>query len=359
MLVWVVAWGIWIAVLAVAFPFGGETLKSFLNSSGLVLAVPVLVLSLFADDLGRLRLFALIFIATTVGLALHAVVTWSGSLLFNLFQANEDLTWTVGYFNYHWFARTAAISVVLALTLLVDPALRTRWKSLLLMPALAFSVGFIVWSGSKQTLYTSLMVLPAFVVWLSRGRLGQRIVAIGTLVTVLTTVGVIFNNAPAFIRYDSLASGLLGDRPEIYAEMWEWFLRSPIWGNGLLYVQALSHNLFLDALAAQGIIGFVFLVGFLLFVLRYARGTWFGSPSIATDVWRMTALVMLVLSLFQAQISGSVFGSPSVYWAGVLIWRLHAVARHARGANVQAGREVPPPTSREWSRTLSANTSGR
>ena len=351
MLAWVVFWIIWIATLAWAFPFGGETLKSFLIAFGLELVVPVLVLSVFADDLERLRLFASTFIATTVGLALHAIVTWSGSSLLHFFQTDEALTWVGGYFSYHGFSRIAAISVFLALTLMVDPAFRTRRNSQLLMLALVVCAAFIVWSGSKQTLYTTLFVLPMYVAWLLRGRQSKRLVALGPLFSVLAVAVALFHYAPALFRLDSLSSGILGDRPAIFSRMWQWFLRSPIWGNGLFYERHLSHNLFLDALASQGITGFVFLIGFLGFVARYARGTWRGSASVSADVWRMGALVLLVLSLLQAQISGSVLGAQPVYWASVLIWRLSlAAGRQAQAERHTASPLLSPASARSRSR---------
>ena len=113
-----------------------------------------------------------------------------------------------------------------------------------------------------------------------------------------------------------------GTRPEIWAEMWVVFSASPIFGSGLDYN---AHNLFLGTLVTQGLVGFVFLCGWMVFALQVLRDSYRVRVDRTIQEWQWSMLLITGMAVLSGQISGDSTSLWHLFWPVVIAWNLQSV----------------------------------
>ncbi len=339
--------------LSIAFPIDSANLQTLVSILVLHFAVPFGALALFASDSRWLRGFAFAFVVVNLCLLPNTITTLFG--VYNLGDLVRVIAlpwWEVNavYVNYHDFGRVAAVSIVFIVALLADGQTKSRSARGLLAIALGLMAYLLIIATSRQYILGVILVILLMGWWLFRGQVQQKGLVLLTFLLVGGVIVWLFSIMPEYFRLEQLSvgqneAGFLASRPAIYSEMWEWFLQSPVYGNGLFYVEHLSHNIILDALVAQGIPGLFFLSGLLFFIVRCLRGTWQGTPQNGMSVWRMTAFSVFVIGFISASVSGGVLTSDVLYAGGILIWRLSAVTQPTIvGSQNRVLRVIQPST---------------
>jgi O-antigen ligase len=141
------------------------------------------------------------------------------------------------------------------------------------------------------------------------------------------------------MRFDMLGEGV-ESRWEHFETMLKYFDDSPFFGCGLFYQPGSEHNIFLDALAGQGVPGLLFLLGFLALGVSFARGTTWRRCETESEMWRLAAVGIFAAMFWCSQVSMGVLAMNTLVWSLLVIWRLHefqffAAAQEGRGQ--QAG----------------------
>lgn len=327
---WLIAWGFWMTSLLVVFPIEGANWDTLISIIVLHFAIPFSALALFVGDIQRLRNFAIAFVVINLAVTPHTLSTLFGVQdLFHLFQDIATTWWQINpiYVNYHAIGRVAAVSVLLIVVLLADGQTKSRLARWLLVLSLVPMTYLLIISTSRQYILGIAVTVPFMIWWLSRGQTRQKGPILFTFILIGGIALWFFNVAPDYFRLTELSVSendvaFLAYRPAIYSQMWEMFVQSPLFGNGLFYETTMAHNVVLDVLVAQGLPGLFFLIGAFVFIMRCIRGTLQGTPHNGIDVWRMAALLFFVLGLISAFVSGGVLTSDVMYVGGLLIWLL-------------------------------------
>lgn len=210
-------------------------------------------------------------------------------------------------------------------------------------------IGVCLLSFKNTTFLLVLLSLFACIgVWLARVvRIKNRLgVVVGALVVVPAALVGLFFAAMAWVRHrDTLPSGNVPYRLEMYEIAWNKFLESPVWGSGFTDASVIYFQLFkvaqetqylpthsdpLDLLAHGGLIAAVL---WLLVVRRQFVIAWFAGRELATrpsgvDLTRHRWLAMLALMQIGAIVNYSfnpvminpvyaywMWGSAGVMWA--------------------------------------------
>jgi O-antigen ligase len=320
-LIWVLIWGMWITLLFFAFPPDNQWL-TIRNLLGFTI-LPMIGFALIGSDIRRMPVLAYSFVGVTI---LSGWLAFSSlqSPLYALLQLNGFRLNAVTTVNAITFSKPFGISVVMLYGLLLRSKLIIM--RLLYIGAIVFCCFIMFLINTRQTILGTAIATLIFSLWIFRKQRGVvRVFVLILLVGFITAANYLFTNTTLVDRWISgVSDGDIGGRFWIWVDAWNVFLSSPIWGSGLDYFHAgyFAHNIFLDVLAGQGLVGLVFLLGFLLHIFRYAASRWLETASSQADIWRMTALSMLILTLCHLQFSGGIIGAWDLFWFSALIWRL-------------------------------------
>jgi len=240
----------------------------------------------------------------------------------------------LGIVNYHWWGIGYAISTILSVALVA-----TEKKPL---PRLLYTCGGLIsaWllmlSRSRQSILGTGMVLALFFLWL----ISKKVASARRYLLVLAgalAIGVswLYRTSPDLLlrAYDathvvSLTANLeasAGVRTGLWAFGWRVFLESPVWGAGFVHT-VMPHNFLVGTLSDQGLMGFAFLVGFLLFLLRQAHSTIATNERSELSIWRMAWLCIASFAVIRGQASGAVYSLWDLYWAAAILWASHSAA---------------------------------
>jgi O-antigen ligase len=225
--------------------------------------------------------------------------------------------------NYLTFAVPFALSCIFALVRVL--VARHTAEKIVMGLVTIFLMFCLVLTGARQSVLGMAIALLIIVTWAlqtKRLSLWLLLLIVGASISM---AWVLYTSTALSDRW-AAASGDYQIRTEYWVEAWHTFLRSPVWGSGFEYWQiGWAHNLLLDVLASQGVIGLAFLIGFLVFTLSAARGTWRVAGSAEIAAWRLGALAALVYTVVQTSFSGGLAGFPHFFWIPALIWRLGAM----------------------------------
>lgn len=350
----VVVWGaiflFWIMVSYVFSPteYATVLVKNFILYS----LLSFLAVSLFGSDFSRVKVFVFTFVGATLISGLVSLPPLP-ELTYQLQTVNFRLR-GMDQINYLAFAVPFAISSIFLLVF-VDQARRLGYRILAIV-AIVFCVFCLLLTGARQSILAILPAWALFIFWAWRQNRYSRRAMMMTLILGVFLATFLYNQTALVSRWTGPDASLedLGGRIEVWQAAWDVFLRSPIWGSGFDYFNAAygAHDLWLDVLAGQGIMGLILLVGFLMAVLRSARGTWtgVGNPDLAS--WRMGFACVLFYALFQSIVGGQISSMHYLFWISALIWRLGVTARQGDSAavavasqRVPAGRQATVSTS--------------
>lgn len=206
-------------------------------------------------------------------------------------------------------ARQAVVGFLLAL--LVPPLLGVRVRP----------PGFILW---RRYWATSSAVLGLIVLGVVASViLGASLVTVQRLQVLLEQPGGGVSAAGRLAYYAS-ALDLWAERPLFGHGVGAW----PIL-NGMGDVQHYPHNIILELLVEQGIVGF----GFLALLFAVAMKRLGRREEIAADPCRLTLLMVLVLSAFQAMVTGDLNDNRTLFLVlGLFMWPRAGCRLHARAS---------------------------
>jgi O-antigen ligase len=168
--------------------------------------------------------------------------------------------------------------------------------------------------------------------------------------SVLVVVGLLlYRLAPSLLSRSSnttlsqVIASALAERIGLWGEGLDIFLSSPLWGVGFSQA-ATSHNLFISTLADQGLVGFVFLVGLFVFLIRQMIGIGRGLMSDERTVWRMAFVCLVIFCFLHITVSGAVYSSWEFFWGGAFLWLLRPLPAKVPLRRIGHGalRSAPP-----------------
>jgi len=329
--VWSAFWLLWMFCLWRSFPteYSTQLMKNLLVYDSL----SFIAISLLASDLSRVKMFALTYIGATLVsgvISIPSLPELINSIQYSIFQLRG-----LDSVNYLAFAVPFSIATIF---LLVSVSNTTGWwYRVLAIAAILFCVFCVLLTGARQSIVALGAAWAIYIFWLlRRKRLPRWFVMVAIIMTSLVIV--LYSQTALVSRWLGPDANLdtLGGRIQVWQDAWIVFLRSPIWGSGFDYFGASysAHNLWLDALAGQGIVGFTFLIGFLVIVVRFAHATGIDIGRDDLAGWRMGAFCVLIYSLVQAMVAGTIGASVShLFWVSALIWRLSIAAKRELLAN--------------------------
>jgi O-antigen ligase len=326
---WIIPWmGVWWAwVLLLIGLFDPAEKMPLLRFLLLYDIAPLPVVLLFATDVRRARGLAIAYVLTTM------VGGWVAISLLEVpieyLAVDPTLTGLgivrLGIVNYHLLAFIFSDSIILVAALF--QVIRRNVVRLVLLASAGYCAYFLLLAGSRQAIGSVVAVLAVFVSWalIRRGTPRVRMVL---LVGVIVLIGVaLYQMAPQLIvrpRESGLlqAFDLEANRGEKWAASWRDFVSSPLWGTGFVDSATHGHNIFLSALADQGLVGMAFFVGLLVFVARQVRGIWTEKGTGDRAIWRMAFLCVVLLGLIHGLASGNPVSVGEIYWPVAFLWWL-------------------------------------
>jgi O-antigen ligase len=118
-------------------------------------------------------------------------------------------------------------------------------------------------------------------------------------------------------------------RSDYWANAFGVFSKSPLLGRGITYFPDYdnAHNILLDLLASQGVVGFLLLLLFGCVVLQALRRKFFLAASPEVMVWKTILVSIFVFTAIHTQTSGSVVTISHFFWAPALLMQLASMRK--------------------------------
>jgi O-antigen ligase len=318
---WMLLWWAWMFLLIFLFdPRRSEIYRSDMLN---FFVVPLPIILTFVSDARRVQHFAVAYLITMViggftqlsYLELTIVDVLRDPSLNSYDIQNFEL------FNYHRFAWAFGSAIILA------AAIFMRVRNILLSSLILIMAGlsgyFLLLAGSRQTMAGTLVALSFFLIWAFFYPRASR-VRLLLLSIVILGIGIpLYLQSPELVirsNEDNLAEAfdLVSDRGQYWEIGWNAFRDSPIWGSG--FTVEFTHNLFFGTLAQQGLVGMIFLSGYLLFLFYQSRVIFSARGSEEGAVWRVAGICIIIFGLVHSMASGTVINMRHVYWAGAILW---------------------------------------
>lgn len=336
-LFWFLLWYLWMMILVlISFPSEENNL---LHSLLLYLLIPLPFIYLVAQELKRIKRFAIAFIVTTIigGIMAFNIINIS------LAQAIADPTLLsfgilrLNIINYHWFSYDFVISLIFIVTLFrLHSNLFIR---LLLAAAAMYCIYLLLLLGSRQAMAGAALSMLLFLLIVA-ARSRQNTIGVLLLVVSLIALGVaIFVYAPELVlrSYESDVSqsfDLEARRGEYWQLGWNIFLSSPVWGSG--FRDFIAHNLFIGTLAEQGFVGLVFLLGFFTFCFKQIVPIFQAPIDDERTIWGIAFSCVIIFGIIHSQVSGSAVSVWHFYWSAIVIWILRtSLAKNAHPSQLR------------------------
>jgi len=326
---WIVLWVIlWWAYELVLLIFGGSPYRSILLMSLIPrIIVPIPIILLFANNLKKIRGFALAYILTTILSGLKIYFFIYGISLSDFFSDPSLRSLGIFFYtgkNYHWFSYPFAISIIFLFSLLAER--KTKHIKAFLIFCTILCAYFILIAGSRQTIFGLLVVLIIQLQWIlkhEKRNLAYKVVFY-FLVFLFIGYGIYAFSyvADLIIRQNESGLGdalnIVNSRGTAWSDGIQAFLQNPLFGTAFNMYG--SHNLFIGTLAEQGIIGFVFLIVYLIFISKQSVGLLQNRNKFI--LWRIAFLSIIIFGLIHSMASGSAVSVWHLYWPVPFMWHL-------------------------------------
>lgn len=331
----VVAWTLWIALKAALSTLQDDH-DLFVSFLAFTVCATFLML-LYIDDLAAICEMTLAFVLSSTAAAAISLVIF-------LEHLGEPGNWIRGFseVNYLTFSWELAIAALFGLGLFLTA--KTKAQKLVLLATVITCSLVMLMTGARQTAI-GLGVSLAYIAWAVRREKGA---AKTVLLIVVVLIGLA---AGAYMYANQAATGgavlaekwsVAGDDAGIRQQYWEagWavFLDHPIAGSGLTYLSNSdsAHNLIIDLLASQGLVGFFFMMAFAALTFRAYSALRLNETSPEERVWRVIFLATILFIVLHSFASGSAVGEPEFFWAPFLVMQLTAIARRNK-----SGTSIP------------------
>lgn len=321
-LIWSSLWIVWMTAIYLAFPT--EYALLLFKNAILYCWLPFWIILLFVGHPTQMRGIAYGLIAVSLFSGFAALRTMDAPLQTALQDGLFQLRGLSGI-NYLTFAVPFSLSIIYSLTILL--AKPKAGEAMAMIAVAAVSTFFLVLTGARQSVVATAISILALLAWfMKHGRLPRLTIAV--VVFVVTGIGAYLYTSTALALRWRYASDALESRQEFWSWGWRVFTQSPIWGNGYDYQGGvgLAHNLFLDTMAGQGLVGLVYALGFTVLIVIALKGTWSGVGAVDLKIWRAGLLATWIYALAQTSVSGTVTGSPHFFIVSALIWRMATIA---------------------------------
>jgi hypothetical protein len=322
---WIVIWiaGWWFWALVLIFLFAPWHARHLYRNLFMYIILPLPAILLFSDQMSRVKGFAWCFILTTTanGLLIFIIsgVIADPALYVSLMKRGYGAQ--IWIHNYHRIGAPFGISFIFLYGLILNSR---RIISILILIILAtFLFLTLYFINSRQLLLATLISMLVFVLW-SIFNIDKRKIILLLSICLVMLVGAFLHagGLKMLIRNDPVyyAEGLLeawNMRANLWHDGFQVFLRSPLWGEGF---QRNSHNIFIGTLSSQGMVGFIYLFGFLWFITLQSWRFWQRRVNQERAVWFMAFQCIFLYGLIHSQFSGSSLSIWHFYWAAAFLW---------------------------------------
>jgi hypothetical protein len=320
--IWMVLWWFWTLLLICLFE--PLHMRVFVRMLLLYIILPLPSILLFGKELGRVNAFAWCFILTTIvnGVLIFVIsgVAEEPRLFLSLMERGYGADIWIN--NYHRVGVAFGVSVIFLYAIFLN-------SRLLITRMIIIGIGFFLlltlyFINSRQMMVACLISSTVFFLW-SLFHLDKRKIFLIFLICIVMLAAVLVYDQELgmVIRKDPVYSseGLLNTwniRSELWGLGFQSFLESPVWGDGF---QTNPHNLFISTLASEGIVGMIYLTGFLMFIGLQSYRLWKLRITLKRAVWWSMAFQCIVLfGLIHSQISGDLLRIWHLYWMSAFLW---------------------------------------
>jgi hypothetical protein len=320
-------WTTWILVLYWAEPEQNEQAALLMKNFCLYSILPSTLTVVFVSNLKQLRQFVYGFIGVSA-------LTSIASSLISTVSPESGMTLVRGFdgVNYITYSFQFAIAILLCFGLLLT-AKRTLAKSLLLA-AMALFTSTLLQTGARA----SAIGVGVAVLFISWWTMSRRLVN-GGWHTLLYT-GLLGAVGGFTYLFTGLGTDVLGlrwklsgtdysVRTDYWANAFGVFSNFPLLGRGITYFPDYdnAHNILLDLLASQGVVGFLLLLLFGCVVLQALRRKFFLVASPEAMVWKTILVSIFMFTAIHTQTSGSVLSISHFFWAPALLIQLASMRK--------------------------------
>jgi len=323
---WMCLWWIWMFVLLLCL-HNHELQLILLRILLCFVIAPILILLIFSHDITRVKGFIIAYVMASICGGL--LTLYENEISLHYLLTDPLLTQRgvafLGIYNYHWFAQIFAISIILITALYLNNVHKiVRFILLIVIAILGY---FLYIAGSRHSIFGLILSFSLLIVWAFR-RLRNSFFSLAIILGLIIFLSAWFyQTAPAILTRsntsgveDALLSST-SERVQLWEKGLENFANSPIWGTGFeQYVT--THNFFIGVLADQGLVGFVMLIGLMVFWGQLTYSVWTDPRSSPLTIWRLAFWCISFFCLFYSQFNGNVLSSIELYWSIVLIWSL-------------------------------------
>jgi O-antigen ligase len=319
----VVIWSLSIALKTLNTPdaLPGEMLRGFLVYT----LLPTALLLIFVNELADVRQFALGFVVCTTGTAIGAVL-----IVPTFFLGQLGLVLGLGggeYLSFSWGLAMGILFGVGAFFVVRRKGLRAMF---LTMSGICCVV--LLMSAARQSVL-ALVIALTYVFWVLVRRHGQARAILSVVIVFVVLGGTLYFAT-------DLGQGLLIDkwnksdddaviRKQYWNAGWNVFLEHPATGAGLRYMPDetdSAHNVLIDILASQGLLGFMFLSAFTSLTLSALRRGANRETEREAQLWRTILISILIFTAVHSFASGGMIAEPEFFWAPVLLMLLASIA---------------------------------
>jgi O-antigen ligase len=320
-------WTTWILVLYWAEPEQNEQATLLMKNFCLYSILPSTLTVVFVSNLKQLRQFVHGFIGVS------ALTSIASSLISTVSpESGQDLVRGFDGVNYITYSFQFAIAILLCFGLLLT-AKRAIGKSLLLA-AMALFTSTLLQTGARASAI-GVGVAVLFISWWTMSRRlvngGWRTLlytgllgAVGGFTYLFTGLG----TGVLYLRWKSSGTDY-SVRTDYWSNAFSVFSKSPLLGRGITYLPDYdnAHNILLDLLASQGIVGFLLLLLFGCVVLQAFRLKFFLTTNPEVMVWKTILASIFVFTAIHTQTSGSVVSISHFFWAPALLMQLASMRK--------------------------------
>jgi O-antigen ligase len=298
--------------------------SNLLQKLVLYIALPIVSLSLFGNDLSRIKAFMISFAITTLVGGSMIFLLDVTKLGWDIFLRQGPLSgslYMLGRTNYHQYGATFVMALIFLIGLLIS--YESFIASLALVVGSVWLVYLCILTGSRQVLSGILIASLLYVLFVifiyKRKRL--LILLMGMGVTILFILV-----APSFapLAYKLSPDQIDGSRLYLWKLSYSMIIGNPnilIFGGGFTDIN-IAHNLFLESWLVTGLVGLVLLLMFLAWVLTYTTKSLrilIVEKRLSFLCWYIPLFIAYIYTIYAAQAIGNLVNGYYIYWGGYLL----------------------------------------
>lgn len=315
--IWMVLWAFWMFLLYLAFPSSRADL--LIRNLVLYCLFSFVVIFLFIDSVRDIRRLVIAFVVSSCIAGFVAIRL----LPVPIIEAVDDPLFRLRgmtSINYLSFAVPFGLAALFGFSRIIAPT--SKMERVLMLVLTPLSVVLLVLTGARQSALALGVAIVFLVLWVLRERHMSRALTVPIVAMIIVLGWFVYSSTQLWERWSQLSADY-----QIRVDYWSRglhaFSKSIIWGSGFDYLQTgnAAHNMIIDTLAAQGIVGFVLLLGLIIIVLRSSIRALKTTGDTQVSAWLMTLLAALVFALVQTSFSGGLITAPHFFWIMALLWR--------------------------------------